>query len=276
MNFNSIIIADGHIHIHDCFDIVTFFSSAFENVKRVAVKAGFPDKYSGILFLTESSGVNYFSKFREAALETDRIKDYPFKGFQFFLTKESNSVIVKDTSGQSIIIVAGRQIITKERLEVLGLGLLDELKDGSPITEVIKFVYNKNCIPVLPWGVGKWIGKRGKVIRKLIELGNSYFFLLGDNKNRPFFWPRSHLINIAERKGILHFPGSDPLPFKNAMKRAGSFGIWFEGTLNLEIPFMDFKEQLLENTSEINYFGKLESTCNFFRNQISIQINRKY
>ena len=61
---------------------------------------------------------------------------------------------------------------------------------------------------VLAWGVGKWLFKRGKIIRQLIETYDSPYLLLGDNSGRPSFWPTPNLFKQAKLLNIPIINGS--------------------------------------------------------------------
>lgn len=52
--------------------------------------------------------------------------------------------------------MAGRQIVTAEKLEVLALGTDLDIDDGRPIREVLSLVTENGGLPVIPWGAGKW------------------------------------------------------------------------------------------------------------------------
>ena len=75
---------------------------------------------------------------------------------------EAESLTASSKSGQDLSIVAGRQIVTAENLEILALGFDAGLDDGLPIDEVILAVQAAGALCVLPWGFGKWTGKRGQ------------------------------------------------------------------------------------------------------------------
>lgn len=265
-----VIIADAHVHIHNCFKIVKLLDAVFKNFRAVASEYGSNGDYDGVLLLTESSGMDWFSQLRrlqETKFRKDAIGDW-----QFFPTKENNCLRIANNKRQKLFIVAGRQIVTEENLEVLALGLGDDYKDGYPLEKVIGDVLFRGYLPVIPWGVGKWMGYRGKAIRKLVSDQEPFPFFLGDNRNRPYFWPKSSLFTEAEKKGILNIPGSDPLPFKSEENRPGSFGFIINGTLDSGNPFEDIKGKLMDSSVEVKAYGKLETPLRFIKNQISMQI----
>ena len=59
-------VLDAHVHIHDCYDIDTFFDNAFRNLSRAQLgnAKGSPVFY---LLMTECAGDDYFGALRELA-----------------------------------------------------------------------------------------------------------------------------------------------------------------------------------------------------------------
>jgi hypothetical protein len=135
----------------------------------------------------------------------------------------------------------------------------------------------KECgaVPVIPWGFGKWMGTRGKIVRDLLELARKTDIFLGDNGGRPAFLPRPVHFNSAESLGIRILPGSDPLPFSSEYWRPGSFGFLVEGAMNHEHPGKDLGYILLDPNTLPKPYGKLENPYRFFRNQIAMQIRKQ-
>ena len=79
---------------------------------------------------------------------------------------------------------------------------------------VIRAVQENNALPVIPWGAGKWMGKRGEIVRRIMEDQKYYPVFMGDNGNRPFFWKKPAIFDEAKEKfNIANISGSDPLPF---------------------------------------------------------------
>lgn len=268
----SKILLDAHIHIHECYDLNTFFNSAKANFSKQAENENSHD-FQSALCLTESHKTNYFEILSEKAKKNEKIGNW-----EIVKTQNPNSIILIDNDNFEIILIAGRQIVTKENLEVLALGLIEDPNDGNPIEEVIKFVNGKKAISVIPWGVGKWIGSRKQIVEKLVLQNNTFPIYLGDNGNRPFFWSKPEIFDSAFKNGILNIPGSDPLPFLNEVKKPGSFGFFIDGNLDTEKPFDSIYEKIISSKIQFKTFGKLESGYNFIKNQISMQIvkrNRK-
>ncbi|MBK7105267.1 MAG: hypothetical protein IPH62_08285 [Ignavibacteriae bacterium] len=265
----SNILIDAHIHIHECFDLNTFFNSAKSNFQNQANKINC-DNFQSVLCLTESHKANYFANLFDKAETNEKIGNW-----EIVNTPNQNSIILKDKDSFEIFLIAGRQIVTKENLEVLALGLNEDPNDGNPIEEVIKFVNANKAISVIPWGVGKWMGNRKQIVEKLVLQNNTFPIYLGDNGNRPFFWSKPEIFNEALKNGIINIPGSDPLPFLNEVKKPGSFGFIIDGNLDKEKPFDSIYEKINSSKIQFKTYGKLETGYNFLKNQISMQIVKR-
>jgi hypothetical protein len=144
-------------------------------------------------------------------------------------------------------------------------------QDGLPASEVINGVAGADTVAVLPWGFGKWLGKRGNVLRSLLEKHCGRYLFLGDNSGRPGFFREPHEFEIGNRLGIKVLPGSDPLPFASESHRAGSFGCHIVGAVNNRKPWRDLCRQLIRPDLSVRRFGCLESPLRFLRNQLAMQ-----
>ena len=75
-NDKHMIIADGHVHVHDCFNITKIFNTAWTNFFNESHKIGFNESFTGILFLTESHNANWFLEFLKSPGETKKRNSY--------------------------------------------------------------------------------------------------------------------------------------------------------------------------------------------------------
>ncbi len=100
-------------------------------------------------------------------------------------------------------------------------------------------------------------------------------FFLGDSGGRPFFWPTPSHFREAERRGIRVLAGTDPLPFPSQIGQAGSFGFRLEGVIDLSSPAGGIKAALLDPTSRLTSFGRLERALPFLRHQIAMQQRKR-
>jgi hypothetical protein len=193
----------------------------------------------------------------------------------FHPTKEDTSVAARRPDGESILIIAGRKIITSENLELLALGTRGTFEMGRPLEEMVDRIKRQNALPAIPWAVGKWIGKRGKVVRKILDNASRPDFILCDNGNRPVFWPRPALFHSAERKGIRVLAGSDALHFASESHRVGIFANIARATIDPDRPAEGLMNMLLDPDIRISTYGKLETPIRFFRNQFAMQVLKR-
>jgi hypothetical protein len=263
---NPLIIADAHVHIHACFDIGRLLDRALRHFQK---EAGGP--FTGLLFLTDMQAKGWFQRRRQgmAQGETEKEQTGPWS---FYPTREDFSLTAHRNTGEDLILIAGRQIKTAEGLEVLALGTVDCLEEGGSIENLIRNINQIGALPVIPWGVGKWFGARGKRISALIDQAGNLPFFLGDNGNRPLFWPRPALFARADQKGIALLPGSDPLPFPSETDQVGRLGFKVEGSISRGFPGWDIKNILADQNNRIRPFGRLERPWRFFRNQLKMNL----
>ncbi|MDD3813794.1 MAG: hypothetical protein PHZ02_04030 [Desulfocapsaceae bacterium] len=186
--------------------------------------------------------------------------------------KDSLIVFRNDAPEREIHIVAGRQVVTMENIEVLALFVKQGLTNGLSLHETVDRVKELGGIPVLPWGAGKWFGKRGEIIKNfLVNHGDSNLFL-GDNGGRPRFWPTPDLFRLAQKTGFVVLPGSDPLPLPSEALRVGSFGFYLHANnLHGGSPTKYLKKALLSPKVTISPFGCLQKNRLFFLNQLRLR-----
>ena len=269
------IFVDAHVHIYDCFDLELFFDSAFANFKSEASRLGQQDAFTGILLLTETSKDKWFERLTDYADNKDGNGNKAIGDWAFRHTDENCSLYARGGKNQGLFLIAGRQIVTAEKLEVLALATDKSLKDGAPIEQAIQSIQDMGAIPVIPYGFGKWIGRRGKILRDLLKKTERTKLFLGDNGGRAKFLPRSSYFKQAEKKGIRVLPGSDPLPFPFECQRAGSFGFSAEGAVSTTHPARDIISILLDSTITFQSYGQPEPFLRFFRNQLLMQIIKR-
>ena len=133
-------------------------------------------------------------------------------------------------------ILAGRQVVTRERLEVLALTTDADIADGQPIGDVFSRIRDTGGVPVLSWAPGKWFFKRGAIVARLIDQEEPGSFLLGDTSLRPTVWPEPAPMRGAKGLGFSVVAGSDPLPFPGEEKYAGTYATTAEGVFDAARP----------------------------------------
>jgi hypothetical protein len=263
------IIVDGHVHIHGCFDLKALFESAQHNFRNAASALDLGSQFSAVLLLTESHNANYFSSLRKRAMDKSLVD-----GWRFQPTMEQESLIAISPAGFQLTIIAGRQIVTAERLEVLAVctnGLFD---DGGMASEVIDSVSAANGIAIVPWGFGKWTGRRNKVMNRLMGDFEERPFHLGDNSGRFSVWREPSQFERARSQGQQIFRGTDPMPFPGQEKRVGKFGFCISGPFSKSGPAASMRSLLGSGEIQPISYGTLESAMVFAKNQMMMKTRK--
>lgn len=261
------LLIDAHIHLHDCFDLARFLDAARNNFQQQGRQLGLSANTVGILLLTEVQGTQAF-----ASLVTQQQQlNQQLSDWEISATEEATSLRLTHTSGQTILIMAGRQVVTQEGIEVLTLITEVTVEDGLSLNETLEKAIAADSLPVLPWGVGKWIGKRGHLVKACLETMTETVFA-GDNGGRPIFWP---LPNFCKQHRQL--PGTDPLPLAYEVDRPGSFGLvtqappdWAESWAR---PGERLKQLLRSPQLEMQTYGRSQSPWRFLKNQSLLRLN---
>jgi hypothetical protein len=254
-------LVDGHVHLHDRFALDTFLAAAATNLDRAARRLGAGPGSIGCLCLAESR--------REHGFE--RLRAVTGSGWTAGDTDEDASLLVRRDGAVVMAVLAGMQVVTRERLEVLVLGCTDRLPDGEPIEQTLERARTTNGAIVLPWGFGKWLFGRGRTARRLLA-DRSRPLLAGDNGNRPALLPAPALLRQARRLGVPVLPGSDPLPLPTHAARAGSCGAFMECTPDLRRPARQVVDLLGAAGTRLESFGEPEPLVRFATAQAALRL----
>ena len=272
MNSQAVhIMVDAHVHIHEHFSLNRLFLIALQNFRKALNQFQIYQPFESFLLLTESSGVLEFEKL--AGL-TDTV--VPENDFTVSATNEPHTLQIDSRGGQRLFAVNGKQIVTSENLEVLALGYHQDYPDGRPISYVLEDLRGMGCLTVLPWGAGKWLGRRGKTVHAVISSQNDGTIFLGDNGNRPSFWALPSQFERARAQNIHNLPGSDPLPFAEQEKKAGSSGFLLRGQISSHTPFASLTSNIMASPQSVTVFGTPESLTPFVKNQVAMQRAKRF
>jgi hypothetical protein len=228
--------------------------------------AGPSDDPVGYLLLAERHDDHHYHAFRD-----DDVRSADGR-WTLAATAEGCSIHAYHDGEKKLIIVAGRQIVTAERLEVLALGCDREFPDRRPVRDTLAAVRDSGAIPVLPWGFGKWWFGRGKTVVALIESEARHGLFLGDNGGRLQVGPRPKPFALAESMGVYTLPGSDPLPLPREARRAGGYGFRLDVAIDPDRPAQSIKDGLRDCSSQPPVFGRRATLSTFLRNQASLRL----
>jgi hypothetical protein len=264
----AVALVDGHVHLHDCFEVPRFLDTAAANVAAGAMVLGMPAEVAGCLMLSESRGVDNFARLADGTASTGAWRVSP--------TREPVSLVAHRNGSPPIVVIAGRQIVCREGLEVLALGTRAVFADGQALRHTLGLVAAEDALAVVPWGVGKWQGARGRLVAELLQESPVRPVYLGDNGGRLGLAPRPRLFARAASRGIWVLPGSDPLPFAGQLAKVAGYGFVAEVALGCETPFATLKGYLDLLGTSPRSFGRLETLPGFVRSQVAMQLQKRY
>lgn len=239
------VLIDAHVHLHNANSAFPTIERAFDTFNHLALSA-----HSAVLMLAERKQERLFNQLKQSLQSTYEAESEWY-----------------ERDGHRMLILAGRQIVSAEGLEILGLATNVVIPDGLSAREVVGQLWKADALVVLPWGVGKWLGKRGKLVDSLMMESNPGTLFLGDNSGRPWFWrvPRFHT-------AFQVLPGSDPLPLQGASKRIGQFGAALTAQLSHQTPSADLKRYLRNAGHELKPYGRPEGLARFLIDQVNLRI----
>lgn len=244
------ILIDTHIHIYDNYATDILFQAFRDNVIR-------SKSNMGAMLLVEREGVNYFSKLKNGEC---------LPANSTVIESDPHSFIIKTPSLPDIIVIAGRQIACKEKVEVLAYGTQVSIPDGTPIRDAINQIIAANGKPILAWGVGKWLFKREKLVKDLLKEHSPEQLLIGDSALRPTFWAEPIVMRSARRRGFTILAGSDTLPPSDQALRAGQYAERYDKNIDTAQPITDQILSILCNKQTVK-FGRRSTLKEFLNNR---------
>jgi hypothetical protein len=254
---------DGHVHVHPEFGVDAVLSVA---ARRFAVDGG---EATGVLCLTESSGVDAFEELRR------RVDAGDASEWSVRATREDESLCCERRDGARLFVLAGRQVVAAEDLEVLALGTTARWSDGAPFLELVARVCDSGTLTVVPWGFGKWWGRRGRLVREAFDAQPVTRLFVGDNGGRwhPAGAPR--LLRELRARGYRVIPGSDPLPLSGQLRRVGGAGLRVAGRPDPERPAAWLRTCLQDGRPEAAPFGDGVGLAEFVGSQVRMQLRKR-
>lgn len=210
------VAADTHVHIYPNHDLRVFFESGFRNLSGLVPADKIADT-ALVCCLTEGRGHHAFRDLAAGRLALP-------EGYTCTPGPDPAALRVEH-DGRALHLVAGRQVVTRERLEVLALTVDADLPDDGPVGATLAAARDAGAVPVLSWSPGKWFGGRGRTIREILDQATPGGLLLGDTTLRPTCWPEPLLMKHGRSRGIAILAGSDPLPQLGEESYVGTYGI---------------------------------------------------
>ena len=266
------IISDAHTHIYPCYDLDTLVEAAFTNFGRIAAPE--VSTTTAVMFLADSAQTDSFSQLAALGSKNRAGEPDTTRGWSVNVTSETTSLELthRDYPDITLFIVAGFQVVTREKLEVLGVGLEASPPEGELLEKTVESILTENGLVILPWGVGKWLGNRKHCLETYVKTSDSSRVFVGDNGNRPTLWPEPALFAAGQAQGPRVLSGSDPLPLAGEERRVGSFGSIIHAALDHEVPTRSIISALADPHTRITPYGKLQPLTRFISQQVRIRM----
>jgi hypothetical protein len=262
---DAVTVVDAHVHVHPGTEAGALLDSAARNLAAVATEIG-AQTWQGVLMLAEMRGTDWFGSTRRRAPQAP--------GWSIEPVADDPASLSATKPGVDLTIIAGRQVVTAEGIEVLALATTAGIDDGLSLADTISAAVGHGALVVLPWGAGKWLGLRGRLVGEAVAAGTQPVFV-GDNGGRPSFWPEPAVFGGAHAKGRPVLSGTDPLPLPGEERRVGSFGFWLHDSLTAEAPSRSLRERLLGASADnVFRFGHLQGAVRFLKSQVQLRMRK--
>lgn len=263
---SACILVDAHVHVHRADEAGAMFDAAWCNFDSAARSLGIPC-WTGVLMLAEMNDAAWFEAMaaqRGALVDGWNVLPDPVDGLLLRACR----------AHRELLLVAGRQVATREGVEVLALATRSLFRDGDTLEDILQQAAVRRALPVLPWGAGKWTGRRRRLVRDALARQAPPVWA-GDSGGRPAPWSARAEFELARQQGRPLVSGSDPLPLQGEILRVGSFGCWLSAALPPTHPATWLRERLRAATpEELHPYGAAQAIGRFARNQASLRFAR--
>lgn len=251
---------DAHVHLHCLEDVPATLDAAAGHFSRVGATAS--DGPLGALLLTQTSREHVFESLSERA---------SVGAWALRRLKGEEVTLAACRGERSLLLVCGRQVRADDGLEVAAFGTLREFQDGRSFAESLDEVVDSGAVAAIPWGFGKWVGKRGKRVNEVLNRRRNVPVLLGDSGSRAGLLGEPRLIRRGRRRGVRVVAGTDPFPFGGDLRRVGSFGVLADRVPDAEAPWGSLRSWLLDPRTSLVPYGRASGPWRFLVNQFVVQ-----
>ena len=264
---NKLTLIDTHVHYYPFCTFPEYFDAAYSNMLAAAKKLDSLQAFTPILCLLETQTSHWYQDLLAIAASKKQIGNWQLESL------DNDQLLQLTNNNESeLLFLPGQQIITSENLELLIIGVTNKIPHKNPVHFYIE-KYSDTYLVIIPWGVGKWLGSRGRIVSNLIRQQSDYKFALGDNSGRTSAWKYVPQFNQARQMGINILAGSDPLPIAGQHKKVGSYGSVITGSLQKQNLASQIREILLDTqTSNIKSYGQLDSLYHFIISQLLLRL----
>jgi hypothetical protein len=255
---------DAHVHVYPCMSIAATLDAA----ARHLVDGHAPPEETplGVLLVADPENVHGWERLADSA-GTGRWRRLQADG----------SVATFGRGGRDeLAAVRGQQLVSREGLEVLGTGCRERIPSGLPLQELVARIRAAGGLAILAWGVGKWLGRRGRIVDGVIarEAGRGDV-MLADNAGRPRLWSRVPQFEAAAERGMRVLAGTDPLPLPGEERRIGSYGFRVRVPVARNAAVQALGAALARRDVPIEIVGRRVAARDFVARQLRFSLRRR-
>jgi hypothetical protein len=252
---------DTHVHLHRDLDPGRMLSMAHRNATHAAERR--PDAI--ICMLADLPGQDSIERLQRTHSMLPRSISPKLERF----TDQGVPCLLLQADDAALLVIQGYQLQTHDRMEVLALASPSRPEDHQDLRSAVDAARDVGAEVVLPWGVGKWTGARGRTLCSMIEAwGATSPFSLSDSAHRPWWWPTPSALALAEERGIPVLNGSDPLSVRGDEERIASAGVLLE-TPSWPPPLKDLRAGLHDHPQR---YGRRMGTYRFSTLQATLRL----
>jgi hypothetical protein len=250
-----ILAADAHVHLYPRQDFCTALDAAARNLAALAPQAA-PNERALMLMLAERCECHAFAQMASGRLVAS--------GWNVTRLPEPEALRL-ESRDTTLYVLAGRQVATAERIEVLALFTDAAIEDGRPLAQSLDAVRLAHGLPALAYSPGKWSGRRAARVQGLIDSSPSDALLMIDSALR-MGWRVPRLMRRARSRGLTVIAGTDPLPLAGEERRIGRYGFVLQGEFDRERPIASLRRTLASSPARTLIAGRrLSSPAAFIR-----------
>lgn len=254
------LLIDTHVHLYPRYDLAAALGAAVSSMRSAAANVS----AELCLMLTETRRDDRFNTLRHGEA---------VDGWTVVSSDDASLKLTRD-DGASLRLFAGGQANTAERIEVLTLGTTERIADGQPLDTTLEQALDTGGVVVLPFGLGKWVGKRGKLVAEAFEKYHDRGVRLGDNAGRPRSTGTPALFKRSQHFGHAVLPGSDPLNTALGEAALGHYGMILSAPFDPEVPTQSVRDALRDAAVPAKVFGKRVSLVRCMREQFLLRVEK--
>lgn len=259
----STLYFDAHVHLYPVYDLSLAISAGLLRMEA----AGVPKEAVRLWLLSERADCEAFDQLRESA----QVGMYRVQR-----CAEPEALALFLGERRVLTILAGRQIVSRDGLEIAALASLFRLEDRQlDAAAGIDAALAAGALVSLNWAPGKWFGRRGRIVAGLLSGAPRPGLLIGDSAMRPRLWGEPILMRQARRRGWQVIAGSDPLPFAGEEHSIGRYGSRLEGVWDEEHPAASLRRLLGAAAPGLTFWGGRRGPFEFARRQLAIMGEKK-